>query len=103
MACIVAPTRRQLSKRIPFTNPTFLKSRVGIMRSFIGMSAREEVAEQRKARLLTLFGMELHAEDVVVSDGGGEPLAVIGGGQNVGIRYAGDDIAVEKIKILVAD
>src|SRR3954464_15764824 len=103
MACMVAPTRRQLSKRIPFTKPTFLKSRVGMIRSLIDMSVREEIAEQCEACLLALFRMELYAEDVVASNGGGESLAVVGGGQHIVLWHAGHDITVEEVEIFFAD
>src|SRR3546814_5144476 len=75
-----------------------LRSMAGKMMSDIfSMGSVEKAFEQRQSVALALFGVKLHAKQIVAGDCGGDFLAVIGGRRQIGGIGDAKMIAVDEI------
>src|SRR4030065_922368 len=103
MPGITVPTLRQLSNPIPLTKPGSFHRRVGITRIFSKESLRpldfRKVLQKLDPGAPALLRVELHAENIIVSDRRHESAAIGGRGQD-GLRLARDEmVAVNKVEI----
>src|SRR5688572_28108575 len=93
-ALIGSPTYLGSRNRTVLTRPPSWTSRQGMMRGR-SISEAREVLEQRRAEVMALLGMELHAVDRPRADRAGEVLAVAAGRRHVGLLVA---LVVERMQ-----
>src|SRR5437899_2177867 len=96
---MTVPTRRQLSKRIPFTRPTSRNRSVGMTRTFSIELQREEVSEELEAHALALLRVKLHSEYVALADDRRKAAAVRCGREHRGLVGRPHVIAVHEVEV----